>query len=138
MILQASLIFLKGLGPKRAIKLIVKYPAILLTPIFSFWTFGPAKILSNSKWCCGYCSTSDSCIGVSFLFTFLNVHITISVSISQIIIFSEIFHLHFGGIFLMIVTTIPLLSFGFLCILILSCDGTVCLLFCTLNSHKKL
>ena len=25
----------------------------------------------------------------------------------------------------MIVTTIPLLSFGFLCILILSCDGTV-------------
>ena len=68
----------KGYGWKNTGRLIWTYPAMILIPIFSFWTMGPPKT-SNS--CCGRCSRSDT-IEVSYFYTFFNAIITIIVQSS--------------------------------------------------------
>ena len=42
-----------SLGIKRLGKTIIKYPALILTAIFSYWTFGPVDSLSALTWCYG-------------------------------------------------------------------------------------
>ena len=58
--------------------MISRYPAMVLTPILSFWTLGPVNKNRSSRSCCGYGSRSDSIIGVSFFYTTLNAIISIS------------------------------------------------------------
>ena len=60
---------LKTYGLKKTGKMISRYPAVILTPILSFWTFGPIKKDSLAK---------ESIIGVSFFYTTLNAIISIS------------------------------------------------------------
>ena len=74
---QAMAVFIKTCGFKNTAKLIWQYPAMLLTPIFSFWTMGPKKTESTTKSCFGCYTSNDMRIGVSFFYTFINIFITI-------------------------------------------------------------
>ena len=51
----------------KAIKSIIAQPALILTPFFSFWTFGPVKL----DGCCAY-RKSESKICLSFRLTWFN------------------------------------------------------------------
>ena len=79
-------VFIKTCGFKKTAKLVWQYPAMLLTPIFSFWTMGPKKTASSKKACCGCWSSNDMRIGISFFYTFVNILITISGSLFGILI----------------------------------------------------
>ena len=74
---QAMAVFIKTCGFKNTAKLIWQYPAMILTPIFSFWTIGPKKTRSTTKSGCGCYTSNDMRIGVSFFYTFINIFITI-------------------------------------------------------------
>ena len=74
---QAMAVFIKTCGFKNTAKLIWQYPAMLLTPLMSFWTMGPKKTESTKKSFFGCYSSNDMRIGVSFFYTFINIFITI-------------------------------------------------------------
>ena len=65
--LQAFLTLCFALGIKKAIIRVVAHPALVLTPFFSFWTFGPVKLDSF----CTY-RRSETKICLSFRQTWLN------------------------------------------------------------------
>ena len=62
-----------SLGFKRTVKTVLQFPALILTPAFSYWTFGPVNTFSASTWCCG----GSQRLGVSFLHTWINFAITL-------------------------------------------------------------
>lgn len=70
-------VLIKTCGFKYTAKLIWQYPPTILTPIFSFWTFGPVKTSSTSKSCCG-CSPDClflCCVPIKFRTSFRpNIH----------------------------------------------------------------
>ena len=119
----------KGYGWKNAGRLIWKYPAMILIPIFSFWTMGPPKT-SNS--CCGHCSRSDT-IEVSYFYTFLNAIITIIVQ--SIFVFSifipyfrcylslESWHWKCDNFWHSLYAVYPPLIFSLILLIILRCCG---------------
>jgi len=45
----AMVVFIKTCGFRNTIKLVWQYPAMILTPLFSFWTMGPKKTTSTKK-----------------------------------------------------------------------------------------
>ena len=79
-------VFIKTCGFKNTFKLVWQYPAMILTPIFTFWTMGPKKTASTKKSCCGYWSSNDLRIGVSFFYSFLNCFMTVSGSLFCLLI----------------------------------------------------
>ena len=56
-------------------ELVWEYPEILLTPIFSYWTMGP--VYKTLRSCCGHNPSTNTKVGVSFCFTFVNALLTI-------------------------------------------------------------
>ena len=62
-----------SLGMRKAIKTVINFPAMILTPAFSYWVFGP---IENSSSCCK--TTRTTRIGVSFLHSWINAVITIA------------------------------------------------------------
>ena len=59
-----------SIGFQRTMKTIANFPAIVLTPAFSYWVFGP---FSCPTWCRG----GNSNLGVSFLHTWINAGLTV-------------------------------------------------------------
>ena len=72
-----------SIGFKKTIKTITQFPALILTPIFSYWVFGPME----SKSCSNLCCRENSRLGLSFFHTWINAGLTI---VGQII-FSYLF-----------------------------------------------
>ena len=72
-IFQAFITMWSSIGIKKTIKIIGEFPAMILTPAFSYWVFGPISSYSTSNWCCG----GNNKLGVSFFHTWINVGITI-------------------------------------------------------------
>jgi len=72
-----------SIGFKKTIKTITQFPALILTPIFSYWVFGPIE----SKSCSNLCCRENSRLGLSFFHTWINAGLTI---VGQII-FSYLF-----------------------------------------------
>ena len=68
LLFQAIIILFSSLGPTKSLKMILQYPAIILTPVFSYWTFG------NTISCCK--GNSDNKLKVSFRLTWINSIIT--------------------------------------------------------------
>ena len=62
-----------SLGMRKAIKTVINFPAMILTPAFSYWVFGP---IESSSSCCK--TTRTTRIGVSFLHSWINAVITIA------------------------------------------------------------
>ena len=68
---QQFAVFVRHQGWKKALKTCLDYPALLMMPTFSMWSFGA----SEKKSCCSCQRTSE--IGVSFTVTFINSLITL-------------------------------------------------------------
>ena len=62
-----------SIGFKKTIKTITQFPALILTPIFSYWVFGPME----SKSCTNLCCRENSRLGLSFFHTWINAGLTI-------------------------------------------------------------
>ena len=69
--LQALVTIYMALGIRKATSTIIKFPAIVLTPAFTFWAFGP--ISSNA--CCVY-KREEPKIHLSYRFTWINAIFT--------------------------------------------------------------
>ena len=67
---QSLITLFSSMGFKNTFKMIVQYPAIILTPVFSYWTFG------DPKGCCR--RNPDNKLKVSFRLTWGNVVMTAS------------------------------------------------------------
>ena len=78
---QSMIVFIKTCGFANTSKLIWQYPAMVLTPIFTFWTMGPKKTASTITSCSGSWTSNDMRIGVSFFYTLFNALITITGSL---------------------------------------------------------
>ena len=61
-----------SIGLKKSFKVCWKYPALVLTPVFGTWTFGP---VSN---CCSTTPNERNSINVSFFHTWINYAITLA------------------------------------------------------------
>ena len=118
------LVLITTKGWKNTMKLIWRYPAVILIPVFSNWTIGPVSNSRISR-CGGYCSTNDSTVGVSLLFTFINVLMTICGSMFCYIIANDLIsenpfsltEILTGSLILFF----PLFLVSFICILLLTC-----------------
>ena len=62
-----------SIGFRKTLKTIVNFPAIILTPAFSYWVFGPVESFRCPTWCRG----GNSNLGVSFIHTWINVGLTV-------------------------------------------------------------
>ena len=70
------------MGCRRSVLIIWKFPAILITPVFSFWTMGP---INSSKQCCNFQICYGKKLGVSFFHTWINFLFSIIVSITSLV-----------------------------------------------------
>merc|ERR1712107_115256 len=68
-LVYSTVILFSNIGPKNSFKIILQYPAIVLTPVFSYWTFGDPK----SCWR----RNPDNKLKVSFRMTWGNVVMTV-------------------------------------------------------------
>ena len=68
---QAILTLFTTLGPRSAIKVIIFYPALLLMPTFTIWTFGPSSLMKCCKSCC-----LPKSLKISFPLSWINLIIT--------------------------------------------------------------
>ena len=69
--LQALTIIYLTLGFRKATSTLTIFPAIILTPVFSFWTFGPV----SPKYCCIY-KIKEPNIHLSYRLTWINAIFT--------------------------------------------------------------
>ena len=65
---QSSIILISSVGLKNTFKIIVQYPAIVLTAVFSYWTFG------DPKHCCN--KNAENRLKVSFRLIWINAVLT--------------------------------------------------------------
>ena len=63
-----------SIGFQKTLKTVINFPAITLTPAFSYWVFGPVEAFSCQTWCRG----GNSRLGLSFLHSWINFIITVS------------------------------------------------------------
>ena len=107
---------MRAVGFTATMSLVFEYPAMVLLPVFSYWTIGPPDTGS-------FCfKPSSRIIGVSFFYTFLNFFMTI-LSSSLCIYFASLFFPRLYVPFIICCATFYLV--GLLCILILNeqfCD----------------
>ena len=77
-----------AIGIKQTVKIITKYPAIFLTPVFSYWTIGPVKSVStvtSPKKCFSF---KRQYLGVSYWHTWINTLITMICTITGFFFYS--------------------------------------------------
>jgi len=80
-----------SLGFRNAMSTMIDHPALVLTPAFSFWTFGPVR----ANGCCTY-RRNEPKICLSFRLTWVNAFLTLAPMIPLII--SEYFRIYEEGI----------------------------------------
>ena len=66
--MQSLIVLFSTIGSKKSCKMILQYPGLILTPIFSYWTFG------DPKGCCK--RNPENKLRVSFRLTWGNLIIT--------------------------------------------------------------
>ena len=67
-LLQSTIILFSSVGLRNSFKIIAQYPALVLTPVFSYWTFG------DPKGC--FKKNPDNKLKVSFRLTWGNIILT--------------------------------------------------------------
>ena len=60
-----------SMGIKKSLSTVIDHPALVLTPAFSFWTFGPVR----ADGCCAY-RRKEAKICLSFRLTWFNTFLT--------------------------------------------------------------
>ena len=74
-----------SLGIKKATTTVIAHPALMLTPVFSFWTFGPP----TSGGCCAY-KKAEPKIYLSFKLTWINSLLTLCGSFGVVAIYETV------------------------------------------------
>ena len=82
-----------SIGFRKTLKTVVNFPALILTPAFSYWVFGPVETFSCPTWCRG----GNSRLGPSFLHSWINFTITV---LGQLVFDILIYPRHGLGAFL--------------------------------------
>ena len=103
-----------SIGFQRTIKTIANFPAIILTPVFSYWVFGPIEGFSCPTWCRG----GNSNLGVSFLHTWINVSLTV---FSQLMFSIIVFFTSNGGLSMFAYTSLPCHILSIIMLILLQC-----------------
>ena len=66
-----------GIGFRKTIKTILRFPALILMPVWTFWMIGPRSQFSISKWGCLKLGNNNKKLVVSFFWTWLNACLTL-------------------------------------------------------------
>ena len=77
---------ISAVGLKRGFYVVLKFPALVLTPMFSFWTVGPS---GTSTACCGRFNCHNNELKVSFRQTWVNVLISTIGCVSYVAMFLD-------------------------------------------------
>ena len=119
-IFQALGVLIMSIGLKGTLKTIIKFPPIILTPIFSIWTIGP--VMSTKSVCGSSCCNSHQKLGVSFCLTLINLLLTFTSGFVYVTWF--VWH-NFGnfGDFLLtyLVMSCPFLAIAMIFLILLQC-----------------
>ena len=75
-IFQALGVLIMSIGLKETMKTIIKFPPIILTPMFSIWTIGP--VMSTKSVCGGICGNGHQKLGISICLTWINLFLTLA------------------------------------------------------------
>ena len=95
-----------SVGLKGTVKTIIKFPTIIMIPIFSIWTIGP---VNPAKPCC--CNSHQK-LGVSICLTWINLLLTFLSGLAHVCIFFDLKMLKWY------IDYIIFLTFSFLCLAI--------------------
>ena len=113
-----------SLGIKKATTTVIAHPALVLTPVFSFWTFGPP----TSGGCCAY-KKAEQRMNLSFRLTWINSLLTLCGTVGVVAIhetFISTYHpwdpymdgwdslFHF-----FLIGTLPLFALAAICLLLI-------------------
>ena len=102
-----------SIGFRRTLKTVANFPAIILTPAFSYWVFGPVEVFSCQSWCRG----GNSNLGVSFTHTWINVGLTV---LGQII-FAILWSWHDDNLIIFAIYALPLHILSIIMLILLQC-----------------
>ena len=66
-----------GIGFRKTMKTLLRFPALILMPVWTFWMIGPRSQFSISKWRCLKLGNNNKTLVVSFFWTWLNACLTL-------------------------------------------------------------
>ena len=82
-IFQGLGVLIFSFGLKGTLKIIYKFPPMILTPMFSIWTIGP--VMSTKSICGGSCCNDHQKLGVSICLTWINLLLTLACGFAYLI-----------------------------------------------------
>ena len=82
-IFQGLGVLIFSFGLKGTMKIIIKFPPIILTPMFSIWTIGP--VMSKKSVCGSSCYNGHQRLGVSICLTWINLLLTFASGFTYVI-----------------------------------------------------
>ena len=129
--MQALITICLALGIRKATSTLIKFPAFVLTPAFTFWTFGPVASTS----CCIY-RKNEQKIHLSYRLTWINAFLTSFIAGGLLAYRVEISnHYELRGVLPSIVIgfgiTLALLALSFLTLIFIQCPGKCSCLCCS-------
>ena len=111
-IFQALGVLIMSIGLKGTLKTIIKFPPIILTPIFSIWTIGP--VMSKKSVCGRTCCNGHQKLGVSICFTWINLLLTLASGFA--------YYSHIGYSFrILLLLSCPCLAIAMIFLILLQC-----------------
>ena len=124
------------LGLKGTVKTIIKFPAIILTPIFSIWTIG--SVMSTKSVCGSSCCNNHQKLGISICLTWINLLLTFASGFAFVIWKDGKFQYNLD---LLLLTLCPCLAIAMIFLILLQCldkcSGCCCpcLPYCESNCY---
>ena len=115
-----------ALGIRKATSTVIAHPALIMTPIFSFWTFGPVK----SGGCCAY-RRSEPKICLSFRLTWFNAVLTFCGTFGLVVAYEAFIKTEYSWslngvispydpvLFLFLIAFLPLFAFAVILLLLI-------------------
>ena len=108
-------------GLKGTVKTIIKFPPIILTPMFSIWTIGPVMSTKSVCGCIlygiggGSCCNSPQKLGVSICLTWINLLLTLACGFAYAIFYG------YGLLFFFLAASCPCLAIAMIFLILLQC-----------------
>ena len=113
---QALGVLIMSIGLKGTVKTIIKFPAIILTPIFSIWTIG--SVISTKSVCGSSCCNNHQKLGISICLTWINLLLTFASGFAFVIWKDDTFQYNLD---LLLLTLCPCLAIAMIFLILLQC-----------------
>ena len=108
-----------SIGLKGTLKTIIKFPPIILTPIFSIWTIGP--VMSTKSVCSGSCNNGHQKLGVSIHLTRINLLLTFASGLAYSYAIRHIMGTQRDLLFFFLAISFPCLAIAMIFLILLQC-----------------